>query len=208
MDISINPKLLYLIIFIPFFLISLGIHEFAHAFAANKLGDDTAKKLGRMTLNPLKHLDLFGSIVIPLMSMLSGFAIIGWAKPVPVNPRNFRNPRRDDLIVSAMGPLSNLIFALFLGIVMNVLTQANISIANYLYLPLYFNVFLFFFNLIPIPPLDGSHVMNSLFAGSAYSRYFDQIAKWSLLILMLFIYSPAWKYFIYIVDVTVQFIIG
>lgn len=199
MDITVNPKLFRLLIFVPFFLLSLGIHEFAHAYTANKFGDDTAKNMGRLTLNPLKHLDLFGSIIIPLISMLSGFAIIGWAKPVPVNPNKFRNPQSNDIVVSIMGPISNLLFAVVLLFAMVIVPP---SLKEYLLLPVYFNVFLFYFNLIPLPPLDGSHIVNGLFPNSLYTRYFAQIARWSLLILMLFIYSPLWKYFMWLVNAT------
>lgn len=202
MDITINPRLYYIAVFIPFFLISLGIHEFSHAYFAHKLGDNTAKNDGRLTLNPLKHLDLFGSIIIPAISLFSGFAVIGWAKPVPVNPNNFKNKVRDDIIVSVAGPLSNLIFAIILSVVLNGLpTESGIS--NYLYMPFFFNIFLFYFNLLPIPPLDGSHVMNNLLPYN-YKQYYLSVSRYSLIILMLFIYSPLWKYFLVVVEATAR----
>jgi Zn-dependent protease len=207
MDITVNPRLFYIAAFIPFFLLSLGIHEFAHAFSAYKLGDDTAKQHGRLTLNPIKHLDLFGSIIIPAISLISGYAVIGWAKPVPVNPNNFKNPRRDDIIVSAMGPISNLIFAFVIFVFAKNFGGLKSDLFNYLYMPFFFNVFLFYFNLLPIPPLDGSHVLNNLLPAEL-SHYYRSAAKWSLVILMIFIYSPLWKYFISIVDVTARMILN
>ncbi len=111
-DIQINEKLILLFYFLPIFLISLTIHEYAHAFFAYRFGDDTAFKQGRLTLNPLKHIDLIGSIVMPILAFTSGFMLIGWAKPVPVNRSKFKNIYRDDAIVSVVGPVSNIIFAI------------------------------------------------------------------------------------------------
>ena len=95
-------------------MISISVHEFAHAYTASKLGDNTAKERGRLSLNPLKHIDLIGTVLMPLAAFASGFALIGWAKPVPVDRRNFKNPLKDDTIVSFAGPLSNLILAVLL----------------------------------------------------------------------------------------------
>ena len=115
-DIQISQKLIQFLIFLPIFFISLAIHEFSHALSASQFGDDTAKNLGRLTLNPLKHIDLLGSVVMPLMSFVSGFMMIGWAKPVPIDRRNFKNPLRDDAVVSFAGPFSNFVLALILFI--------------------------------------------------------------------------------------------
>ena len=123
-EITIDEKFVRFLIFLPLFFLSLSIHEFAHAFFANKYGDDTAKNMGRLTLNPIKHIDLIGSVVMPVLAFTSGFALIGWAKPVPVNPNKFSRPYKDDLIVSAAGPVSNFIlsfifFTIFTNTIIN-----------------------------------------------------------------------------------------
>ena len=112
MDIQVSEKLILFVSFLPIFLISLAVHEFSHAYIAHKYGDNTAKDHGRLTLNPFKHLDLIGSVAMPLLSFFSGFMLIGWAKPVPVNRNNLRNPLLDDAKVSVAGPISNFILAI------------------------------------------------------------------------------------------------
>ncbi len=151
-NLSVNPKLILFLMFIPLFLISITIHEFAHAFFAYKLGDDTAKRMGRLSLNPLKHLDIIGSILIPIASFASGIALIGWAKPVPINPLNFHNKRLGDGIVSFVGPFSNLIFAIVLlliavvipDIILFTLNDREILFSSILKYGIYLNIFLFF----------------------------------------------------------------
>jgi Zn-dependent protease len=145
------------------FLISAAFHEFAHAWTAYKLGDDTAARAGRLTINPIPHIDPIGLIFLTLMS-LSGFGI-GWAKPVPVNPYNFRNPRRDNMLVSLSGPVSNIIQAAFFVIFFKLfpsLFQADNPIGHLLSIFLELNILLAAFNLIPIAPLDGSHIVEGL----------------------------------------------
>ncbi|RMD48118.1 MAG: site-2 protease family protein [Ignavibacteria bacterium] len=205
MDITVDPKLFRIIFFIPFLLISLAVHEFAHAYFAHKFGDNTAKDAGRLTLNPIKHLDLFGSIILPAISLVSGFAVIGWAKPVPVNRNNFGNPRRDDIIVSIAGPISNFVLANLILIVMVVL-PGDSKIIDYLWLPMFFNVLLFYFNLLPIPPLDGSHILTGFLSNQA-KQYYYNLAKYSIIILLLLIYSPLWRYFIELVQGTVNLLV-
>ena len=112
-DIHVSEKLISFITFLPLFFISLGVHEFAHAFTAWRLGDDTAKNQGRLTLNPFKHADLIGTYIMPIASFASGFALIGWAKPVPVNRAKFKDQFKDDAVVSFAGPFSNFLLALF-----------------------------------------------------------------------------------------------
>ena len=110
-NIQVSERLISFLLFIPIFLLSLTVHELAHAFTAYKKGDNTAKNAGRLTLNPIKHLDIVGSVIMPFASFASGFLLIGWAKPVPVNRNNFKNPLKDDAIVSFAGPLSNFVLA-------------------------------------------------------------------------------------------------
>lgn len=156
------------VVFVPMVL-SLSVHEFAHAWSAHRLGDDTALRMGRMTVNPLAHVDLFGTVLLPLILVVTnaGF-FFGWAKPVPVNPANFRrgvSMRRGMMITAAAGPISNLLMALA-----SVALMKGMMIAGFaseaglmlLYYMLSINLVLALFNLIPFPPLDGSRVASGL----------------------------------------------
>lgn len=187
----LNEYIQRLLITAPPILLSLTVHECAHAWAADKMGDPTAKMLGRLTLNPLKHLDPIGT----LMLFFSG--LFGWAKPVPVNPRNFRNLRRGDIIVSAAGPASNLALAVIFAVIIRLmgLIVPNIGLSMPgIYRPLLLmaemgviiNIGMAVFNMLPIPPLDGSHVLSSLLpARSSYT--FSKIQPYGFLILLVFI---------------------
>jgi len=158
-------------IFISFIvlLFSLTVHEMAHAWTADRLGDPTARLLGRVSLNPLVHADPIGTVLFPLISMVSGAMLIGWAKPVPVTLRYLRHPRRDYMLVAAAGPISNLTLAVFAAILLAIvpvspltLGEPNVSvpIAKFLTQMVSLNVLLAVFNLLPIPPLDGGNVMS------------------------------------------------
>jgi Zn-dependent protease len=155
-------------ILIPSFLvllISLSFHEAAHAWAATRLGDSTARQLGRLTLNPLAHIDWVGTVLFPLILMTLNAPVIGWAKPVPVDVRNLREPRRDFALIALAGPVSNLILAgMAAGIFAFVRPQVRIMeamspMATAVLMAVLINVLLAVFNMIPIPPLDGGNVL-------------------------------------------------
>ena len=154
---------------IPVMLLALTIHEWAHAYVAYRLGDPTAQRLGRMTLNPLAHLDLFGTLALVLI----GF---GWAKPVPVDPRNLRHPKQDMTKIAAAGPISNLLQAAVLGILLRVLDVSGLAAGTSDFLMrmitygIFINCALAVFNLIPVPPLDGSKILYGIVPGMTHEQ--------------------------------------
>ncbi len=151
------------------FVPALVVHEVAHGFAAYKLGDPTAKRAGRLSLNPLRHIDPFGTVILPLLLMIMNWPIFGYAKPVPYNPSYFKDPRKGDCITGLAGPLANLVMAgaaaalaWALSGALPVMAQSVVGYYFYsLFLPMFclINLYLMFFNLIPVPPLDGSSII-------------------------------------------------
>lgn len=196
-----------LIFYFIAFILSLSVHESAHAVTSYWFGDDTARLQGRISLNPMAHIDPFGTILIPLMGFLQGFPpLIGWAKPVDVNPLRWRNKDMANITVSAAGPISNLLLALVTFIVMKAMLLSGMVIpgmtgpftiiqpvsgqpdwmtplCTFLSLMLLLNVALAVFNLIPIPPLDGSHVLETLLPES-FRDIYDQLRPYSWIILL------------------------
>ncbi len=189
---------------LPILLFSVIIHEISHGYAALKLGDPTARDSGRLTLNPIPHIDLWGSILVPLFSLLlAGQIFIAWAKPVPVNPMNFSDYKRDELIVSAVGPLSNLIMAFICAMITIGLLQLQpligpvaasspffVFLVRMFYGGIYLNIMLGVFNLLPIPPLDGSHVLESFLPDAAAASY-GRIGFMGIFLIILLLQIPA-----------------
>ncbi len=190
---------------LPILLFSVVFHELAHGWMALRLGDPTAKALGRLTLNPIPHIDPIGSVLVPLASIFfTGRVFIAWAKPVPVNPMNFSNYRRDDFLVSVAGPVSNIIMAFFCTVIAIIIsrifpelrygevdTDSSSMVTNvFAYLLMMFrggiilNIGLAVFNLIPVPPLDGSHVLASVLPDDLADRY-ENIGFYGIFIVML-----------------------
>jgi Zn-dependent protease len=176
-------------------IFSASWHEFGHALAAYKLGDDTAKRAGRLTPNPLAHIDPFGSVMLPLLMGIAGGPVFAFAKPVPYNPHKLRDPKRDDVLVALAGPAANILQAVVGSIpahfCWNAAVAANGGPAYWLYLLFstytYVNCILAFFNLIPLPPLDGSSIIVPFLKGEALSTYY-KIQHYSLPILMVLLY--------------------
>jgi Zn-dependent protease len=172
------------------FVFAICVHESAHAWTANRCGDPTARMLGRISLNPIKHVDPIGTVLVPLLGMLSGIGFIGWAKPTPVDPRNLRHPVRDDILTSVAGPASNILLGILavvgLFVVSRVPGQGPASIGQPIALLcwafLQVNILLAAFNLIPIPPLDGSHVVRHMLPESG-KRVYDMIGYVGILLL-------------------------
>ncbi len=192
-------------------LFAITIHEAAHGWAANKLGDPTAMIMGRVTLNPVAHIDPIGTVLLPIMLVIMRAPPFGWAKPVPVNPLNLKNPKKDNLLISAAGPISNISAAIVAGIALKILlaltgqsAPPGFSITQVLVTILYYtvllNVFLAVFNLIPIPPLDGSGILLGLVSDEAAQKV-EQLRPYGFIIVigmmwlgvLNFIFSPIYK---------------
>jgi len=201
-----SPKYVEILFQMIAFLFAISVHESAHAWTASRCGDQTARMLGRVTLNPIRHIDLFGTIILPLVAALSGIPVLGWAKPTPVNPRNFKRPMLDDILTSVAGPVSNFVVATIVLIILGAIALSSgaghaivdavqdgyssdlpnsslTPVAMLLYELMLINIVLAVFNLIPVPPLDGSHVLRHFLPDSART-VFDRIGFFGLLALV------------------------
>ena len=191
-------------------LVLLTFHEFGHAWMAWRCGDDTARQQGRVSLNPLVHIDPLGTVILPLMMILlpgAGRFLIGWAKPVPVNPYNLRRPKVDDILVTLAGPWMNLLLAVVLMGLARVGYMANsLSMMELCMRMAQLSLLLCFFNLLPIPPLDGSQVVRSL-TGMSYESY-NRIAPFGFVIIILVLQIPIIRSTLAFVTIRSQAIIG
>ncbi len=209
------------------FLFAISVHESAHAWMANRRGDPTARMLGRITLNPIKHIDPVGTLLLPAVAMYFHAPVIGWAKPTPVDPRNFKNPVLDDILTSVVGPISNFVVAIVAVLVLAFVKLVSpagreivfgilqgfigtntdsflVPLCLLVYELMFINVLLGVFNLIPVPPLDGSHVVRHLLPAGAL-RVYDMVGMFGLFILVFWggrflsmLISPAVAFFDYI----------
>ena len=182
------------------FVIAVIIHEYSHGWIALRLGDDTALKSGRLSLNPLVHIDPVGTVLLPLLLLAVGFIPFGWAKPVPINPYNFNDQKKDVALVSFAGPVANLILATIAALLLRlggvipsktILLGATQEISNpfinFLFYLILVNLFLGFFNLIPIPPLDGSKILSAYLPRNINWKY-KKIAPYGILIIFILLY--------------------
>jgi len=190
-------------------IIAIALHEVSHGYVAFRLGDPTAKLLGRLTLNPIAHIDLFGTIIMPILlyTLTDGRFMFGYAKPVPINPMNFKNPRQGMAISAAAGPITNILLAFASFLIMNILIPLSallpVSIAEMVFKPIifilqasiYWNVVLAVLNMIPIPPLDGGRVLTGLLP-SKQAMSFSKIEPFGFIIVLILIYTGIANLFI------------
>jgi Zn-dependent protease len=185
-------------------LFSLTVHESAHAWTADRLGDPTARLLGRVSLNPIVHADLVGTVLFPLVALVSHLPLIGWAKPVPVNVRRLRHERRDYVLVAAAGPASNLVLAVAAALLLSalpvspvILGEPNVSapLASLLSLGVQLNLLLAVFNMLPIPPLDGGNVLSGLLPANLAVQ-FDRIRPYGVLLLYALMFTNGFEYLV------------
>lgn len=178
-------------------LLAIIVHEVSHGWVAKLLGDRTAYALGRLTLNPFKHVDLIGTIIVPLLCLLVGSFVFGWAKPVPINPRNFKKFKRDTALVAVAGPASNFImaiaWAIFIKILIMLFANTPLSLVKFFmiqmgYAGISINLLLMILNLVPIPPLDGSRVVSSVLPYGLL-KYYEGIERYGFIILIALMYT-------------------
>jgi Zn-dependent protease len=198
---DLNPG--RIMIWFVIFLLSLTVHECAHAFAAEKSGDPTGRYLGRITLNPIPHIDILGTVIFPLLAFTSGAMMFGWAKPVPFNPMNLRDRRWGEILIALAGPGSNILLVIIFMIISKIVVPDSWIMINALWdwnsiddpllmvlaIGINLNIVLAVFNLIPIPPLDGHHVLRNLLPDSlaeAYAQIPDMVG-FAILMLLIFI---------------------
>ena len=177
-----------IILLIIILLFSITIHEYAHGLMAYKLGDNTPKISGRLTINPLKHIDILGTIIMPILLIIvtNGIFAFGYAKPVPINPYNFKNPRKDIMWVGLAGPASNFLIALILSIILRMDLLGGI-IKEALQYGVVINLILFIFNLIPLPPLDGSRIVSAFLSYKTAYRYLKLETVGFIIIILLLV---------------------
>lgn len=190
------PKLA---MFFPAFLFALCFHEYAHGWMAKKFGDNTAEAMGRLTMNPIAHADVIGTLVLPIFAIVTGAPLFGWAKPVPVNPRNLKNPVKDMFWVAFAGPLSNVLLAVVgafimvagVGYIKDPTTQQTFM--RFFDIFIFFNILLAIFNMIPLHPLDGGKVLQR-FIPESWNRSLEQNQGTLQIILLVFFIGGGFKY--------------
>jgi len=185
-----------LLLYLPVLFFSVILHEYMHGYVAYRRGDDTAYLMGRLTFNPLPHIDPIGTIIVPALCFMSGLPIFGWAKPVPVNFTRLYSPQRDMAWVAAAGPLSNVFLIIFAALALKLLIglgiHSGISIALFMVV-IQVNLILAIFNMLPIPPLDGSKVFAALLPRDLAHRYM-MLERYSMIIIIVLILSRALNY--------------
>lgn len=209
-----NFDLITILLTLPGIIIGLTFHEYAHAFASDRLGDPTPRSQGRLTLSPLPHIDPIGLLFIIV-------ARFGWAKPVEINPRYYKNPRRDEILVSIAGPAANLLIAVVLGIIIRFVFSFDLigflpantlnNLKDILFSAVLINIMLFVFNLLPIPPLDGFHILSNVLHPRHY-EFLYRLKSYGFIILIILIATGITRYIVgypvHIIYLLLRLVIG
>ena len=191
---------------IAILIMSVVIHEVAHGFAARFYGDHTAEYEGRLTLNPVKHIDPVGSVLVPLLSYMFGGFVFGWAKPVPYNPYNLKPGRWPEAFVALAGPLSNISLAVIFSIIFRLIPEPTAGFALITTSIIYVNILLAVFNLMPIPPLDGSKLLFAVFPEKIY-QFRNFFERYGLILVLVFIFF-IWQLIAPVIGVLFSFLTG
>jgi Zn-dependent protease len=200
------------LLLVPVFLFSLSFHEYAHGWMALQRGDATAQMAGRLSLHPLAHADLLGTLILPIVCIYNGWPFIGWANPVPVDTRNLRHPRRDMALVAVAGPASNLILALLAAVFLGAIARAGIqtrwmeTVELMTLISIQVNLMLAAFNLIPVPPLDGFNILQAALPRRAAAKV-ASYSRAANLILILLLFTGGFRVLLYPVNVCYHFLL-
>jgi Zn-dependent protease len=208
-----DQNLLRVILLVPVFLFSLCFHEYAHAWMAVKRGDSTPEEAGRLTMHPMAHADILGTLILPIICIYYGAPFFGWAKPVPIDHRNLKNGRRDVALVAAAGPLANIILSLVATGILYGLNRSPVegqifqTIGLFTVVSIQVNLMLAFFNLIPIPPLDGFNVIQSMLSHKTAEKLYG-FSRHATLLLLVLLYTGGFKILSIPVMATFKFLLG
>jgi Zn-dependent protease len=208
-----STGLINVILLVPVFLFSLCFHEFAHAWVAVKRGDPTPQLMGRLSLHPMAHADILGTLILPTLAIYTGAPFLGWAKPVPVDIRNLKRGRKDYALVAAAGPLANILLAFISTAILSILIRLPLqhkvleTIQIFSVVGIQVNLMLAFFNLLPIAPLDGFNVIQGFLPGRV-AIFFSKLARFSGLILIFLLLTGGLRYLAIPVNIVFRFLVN
>jgi Zn-dependent protease len=213
-----SPEILRVVLLVPIFLFSLCFHEFAHAWMAVRRGDKTPADAGRLTMHPMAHADILGTFILPIICIYYGAPFFGWARPVPIDARNFKYGRKDVALVAAAGPLANILLSLISTGILWLLVRGPAdfeimghkvmeTVTLFTVVSIQVNLMLAFFNLIPIPPLDGFNVIQAMLSGKAAAKLYD-LSRYATLLLFVLLFTGSFRVLSIPVMACFKFLLG